>query len=66
MDQDNNLSTKKFDFNTFFVTQSFDLEMTYFCCWQSQQKLLLFRCKLLNKTQKLRTTLVCLEGFRIF
>merc|ERR1711867_31253 len=38
--------------STTFVTQSFDLKMTYFCCWHSRQKLLLFRCKLLNKTQK--------------
>ena len=36
--------------STTFVTQSFDLKMTYFCCWHSPWILLLFRCKLLNKT----------------
>ena len=35
-----------------FVTQSFDLKMTYFRRWLSRQKLLLFKCKLLNKTLK--------------
>ena len=34
-----------------FVTQSFDFKMTYFRRRHSRQKLLLFRCKWLNKTQ---------------
>ena len=41
-----------------FVTQSFDLKMTYFRRWLSRQKLLLFKCKLLNKTPKQVTFLV--------
>ena len=40
-----------------FVTQSFDFKMTYFCHWLSRQKLLLFRCNLLNKTQYEGTTI---------
>ena len=36
---------------TTFVTQSFDLKMTYFRHRHSRRKLALFRCKLLNKTQ---------------
>ena len=35
--------------STTFITQSFDFKITYFHCWHSRQKLLLFRCKLLNK-----------------
>merc|ERR1712163_84900 len=35
---------------TTFVTQSFDLKMTYFRHRHSRRKLALFRCKLLNKT----------------
>ena len=32
--------------STTFVTKSFDFKMTYFLCWYSKHKLLIFRCKL--------------------